>query len=93
MEPGGRRDAFAHCRGDPGSRSREQKKRIMVQKAQARDGRREPAPKAPAGPLEGAFKPLGIPALAAAVNAANRQPRKSIQRDLPAILRDDDFSD
>lgn len=65
----------------------------MIQKAQARDGRREPAPKAPAGPQDGAFKPLGIPALAAAVGAANRQPPKPVERDIPAILRHDGFCD
>lgn len=65
----------------------------MVEKAQARDSRREPAPKRAAGPLEGGFKPLGIPALAAAVSAANRQPPKPVERDIPAILRDDGFSD
>lgn len=60
----------------------------MVQKAHALDTRRDSSLKGAAAPRNGGFKPLGIPALAAAVQAASRQPRKVAHRDVPAILRD-----
>ena len=46
------------------------------------DRRRIPA-------AEEAFKPLALPALAAAVRAARREPRRQGAQELPAILRRD----
>jgi hypothetical protein len=64
----------------------------MAQKAQTRETRESSERTSDrAGP----FKPIAIPALAAAVNAgAGRPPRKAARReDLPAILRQDGFVD
>jgi hypothetical protein len=45
-------------------------------------------------PHEGGFKPLAIPAVAAAVTAgAKARPRAADRRDLPAVLRQDGFVD
>lgn len=65
----------------------------MVQKSHALDSRRDSSLKGAPAPRNGGFKPLAIPALAAAVQAASRQPRKVAHRDVPAILRDDDASE
>ena len=46
------------------------------------DRRRAPA-------AEEAFKPLALPALAAAVRASRKEPRRQATRELPAILRKD----
>jgi hypothetical protein len=61
----------------------------MAHKTRDLEARRDSPPK-PADPhREGAFKPLAIPAVAAAVSAgANAQGRKPARRDIPAILRD-----
>jgi hypothetical protein len=66
----------------------------MVQKAQTRETRDSSLERA-AADRAGPFKPIAIPAVAAAVSAgASRQARKpSGQRDIPAILRQDDFVD
>ncbi len=44
----------------------------------------QPAPTAPEG-----FKPVALPALAAAIRASNLQPKRSKEIGLPAILRKD----
>jgi hypothetical protein len=65
----------------------------MVQKAQTRETRDSSGERA--AERAGPFKPIAIPAVAAAVSAgASRRPRKATHReDLPAILRQDDFVD
>ncbi|WP_230530712.1 hypothetical protein [Microvirga roseola] len=48
----------------------------------------EPGPKRPAeAQPASAFKPVALPALAAAVQAAKPQPTRQPNRELPAILR------
>jgi hypothetical protein len=68
----------------------------MAQKSQTRESSRAASPQRPREGAD-AFKPLAIPAVAAAVavNAcANREPRKAARHeDLPAILRQDGFVD
>jgi hypothetical protein len=66
----------------------------MAQKAPTRETRDSSWGRA-AEDRAGPFKPLAIPAVAAAVSAgANRQPRKpEDRRDVPAILRQDGFAD
>ncbi len=39
--------------------------------------------------LEAGFKPLALPALAAAVQARKTAPSRPVERDLPAFLRED----
>ena len=66
----------------------------MVQKAQALARRRNSSLKHADEPCPGAFKPIAIPAVAAAVTVgAKLERRKRAERDTPAILRDDDFVD
>jgi hypothetical protein len=66
----------------------------MAQKAQTRETPRDPSSQRASNGAH-AFKPLAIPAVAAAVSAgASRQPRKAPRpRDVPAILRQDAFAD
>ena len=47
---------------------------------------RQPKPQAPAQAIP-AFKPVALPALAAAMRSAKRQPAKAKTVELPAILR------
>ena len=64
----------------------------MAQKTQTLGTRRDGSLKH--APHEGGFKPLAIPAVAAAVEAgATAQARKPAKRDIPAVLRQDDFVD
>jgi hypothetical protein len=67
----------------------------MVQKAQSLATRRDAALKHADQPRAGAFKPIAIAAVAAAVTpcGAKSQPRKRAAHEVPAILRDDDFVD
>jgi hypothetical protein len=66
----------------------------MVQKAQALARQRDSSLKHADEPCPGAFKPIAIPAVAAAVTVgAKLERRKRAERDTPAILRDDDFVD
>ena len=52
------------------------------------------APKSTARHGEGGFKPLAIPAVAAAVSAgAKARTREAARREIPAILRQDGFVD
>jgi hypothetical protein len=64
----------------------------MVQKLQARQTRQ---PSAATAHRVGSFKPIAIPAVAAAVSAGAGRPARQAERreDLPAILRQDDFVD
>jgi hypothetical protein len=65
----------------------------MARKTQDHETRRDGSLKhAPHG--EGGFKPLAIPAVAAAVTVgAKARPRETARRDLPAVLRQDGFVD
>lgn len=66
----------------------------MAQPQPKLDGRRSPAPQAqaPARPHEHGFKPVALPALAAAVRASTQgQVRKPAAKDIPAFLRGDAF--
>ena len=76
-------------------RSREERRRKpIVHKAQALARRRDSSLKHADEPCPGAFKPIAIPAVAAAVTVGARlERRKRAERDTPAILRDDDFVD
>jgi hypothetical protein len=66
----------------------------MAQKTQTLETRRDPSPKHAAPHPEGGFKPLAIPAVAAAVSAGTKaQPREEARREIPAILRQDAFVD
>ena len=67
----------------------------MVQKTQSSEARRGAPPKHAAFQGEGGFKPIAIPAVAAAVSAgAKARPREAARRrDVPAILRQDGFVD
>src|SRR3954447_9773183 len=70
------------------------RRKPMVQKAQALARRRDSSLKHADEPCPGAFKPIAIPAVAAAVTVgAKLERRKRAERDTPAILRDDDFVD
>ncbi|HEX8168057.1 MAG TPA: hypothetical protein VF601_19990 [Beijerinckiaceae bacterium] len=64
----------------------------MVRKAQDFDTRRDSSLKR--APHEGGFKPLAIPAVAAAVSAgAKARARKAAPQEVPATLRRDGFTD
>ena len=67
----------------------------MVQKAQALARRRDASLKHADEPCPGAFKPIAIAAVAAAVApcGAKAEPRKRADNETPAILRGDDFVD
>ena len=70
------------------------RRKPMVQKAQALARRRDSSLKHADEPCPGAFKPIAIPAVAAAVTVgAKLERRKRAERDTPAILRDDEFFD
>ena len=64
----------------------------MARKTQDHETRRDGSLKH--APHEGGFKPLAIPAVAAAVTAgAKARPREAERRDIPAVLRRDGFVD
>jgi hypothetical protein len=64
----------------------------MAQKTQSSEARRASLKHASHG--EGGFKPLAIPAVAAAVTAAAKaRTRETARRDLPAVLRQEGFVD
>jgi hypothetical protein len=66
----------------------------MVEKAQALAPSRDSSLKHADEPCPGAFKPIAIPAVAAAVTVgAKLERRKRAEREIPAILRDDEFVD
>ena len=66
----------------------------MAQKTQSPEARRAASLKAAAFHGEGGFKPLAIPAVAAAVSAGTKaRPREAARRDVPAVLRQDGFVD
>jgi hypothetical protein len=67
----------------------------MVQKAQTFARRRDASLKHAGEPGAGAFKPIAIAAVAAAVApcGAKTPPRKRAAHEVPAILRRDDFVD
>ena len=66
----------------------------MVRKAQDFDARRDSSLKQAAPQDEGGFKPLAIPAVAAAVSAgAKPRPHEAAPREIPAILRRNGFVD
>ncbi len=93
--PPGRRDGVALNPAWPHEATGETKKKIMRHQAQALGRRRDSSLKRAApDKSECGFKPLAIPAVAAAVNAGSRpQPQKLADREIPAILRHDDFVD
>jgi hypothetical protein len=65
----------------------------MVPKTRDLGTRRGASPKHAPNPA-GPFKPLAIPAVAAAVGAgATAQARMAVKREIPAVLRQDDFVD
>lgn len=64
----------------------------MIQHVQSFDKRRDSSLKhaEPRGRADACFKPVALPAVAAAVCVTARpEPRKPAARDLPAVLRDD----
>ena len=67
----------------------------MAQKTQTLETRRDGSLKQAAPHGEGGFKPLAIPAVAAAVTAGAKVPTREAtrRRDLPAVLRQDGFVD
>jgi hypothetical protein len=66
----------------------------MARKTQTLETRRDASLKHAAPQGEGGFKPLAIPAVAAAVTAgAKARTREAARRDLPAVLRQDGFVD
>jgi hypothetical protein len=68
----------------------------MTHNAKAFDSRRDSSLRqaSPQGQSDGGFKPVALPALAAAVHmTARTQPRKAAHRDIPAILREEALID
>ena len=67
----------------------------MAQKTQPLETRRDGSLKHAAPHSEGGFKPLAIPAVAAAVSAGAKAPIREAarRRDVPAGLRQDGFVD
>jgi hypothetical protein len=66
----------------------------MAQKVKTGETQRDSTLKRGSLGRDGAFKPLRLPAVAAAVQASAKQPpRQTIQRDIPAILREDALDD
>jgi hypothetical protein len=66
----------------------------MAQKVKTGETQRDSTLRRASSGREAAFKPLGLPAVAAAVQVgAKRQPREAGRRDLPAILREDSAVD
>jgi hypothetical protein len=78
---------------------KEKKRRFMAQKTQTPETRRDASVKSAAPHREGGFKPLAIPAVAAAVSAgasarAHEAARRGTgPREIPAVLRQDGFVD